>query len=76
MSIPTVVMNANVSMDMMVMAFNVMTSMSVIIQEDHQHVASVVFVSIVKVPSFVNVPSALHLKAGIHGSLDFLLTTR
>ena len=62
-----VVMNANVLMDMMVMVFNVMTSMSVPIQEDHQRVALVVFVSTVKVPSFVNVPSAMHLKAGIYG---------
>ena len=62
-----VVMNANVLMDMMAMVFNVMTSMSVPIQEDHQHVALVVFVSTVKVLSFVNVPSAMHLKAGIYG---------
>ena len=60
-------MNANVLMDMMAMVFNVMTSMSVPIQEDHQHVALVVFVSTVKVLSFVNVPSAMHLKAGIYG---------
>jgi len=71
-----VVMNANVLMDMMAMAFNVMTSMSVLIQEDHQNVALVVFVSTVRVPLFVNVPSAMHLKAGIYGPFNFLITVR
>ena len=66
-------MIANVLMDTKVMAFNVMMSMSAIIQEDHQNVEMVVFVSIVKVPSFVSVPSAMHSKVGIHGPLDFSL---
>ena len=73
-SILMVVMIANVLMDTKVMAFNAMMSMSAIIQEDHQNVEMVVFVSIVKVPSFVSVPSAMHSKVGIHGPLDFSLS--